>query len=524
MQTRNADLLQRSRAALTHPVTLGALGILLLNDLAFKSLWSNPWTTGKISDLAWVVFASPLLALLLSLAARNHRLGQRGAFVVAYVGLPLLYAAFNTFAPVHDAIISALSLLSGSTSGSPRDPADSLVIPVGLVVALWVWRRCARDYTGDRVGTLRHRVVLPVAALATIGSIASVTAHVNPPGITGFAIERNVVVAYQGSEHNYSFFPTYESADGGFTWKRKPEYPGKRYPSNRSAVDTPRGRFEIRPSGIVRVSRGGSAGVVYSTKHLQGDGPAWVQERDKEQQTIRGLWVPGVEITTNALGIVYDPQSDNVVAAMGLQGVVVGTPDGVWKPFAVGPHQPTDFSYLGTISLLMGTFLTTAITLVPAVMAGFVAIAGTLDPTAPYDKTADIRRQTAIALSVFAFLLAALQLGLSVQPPSSLAGELPMVVHAGLATVTITLWLISFWKSGHVFGYRSAAMKRAGIVAIAMAALAMVAEILLMLIIWVQTGVSTGFTVAGILILVTATGGALLWYLTSRQRSEPKLS
>ena len=123
---------QRCASALTHPLTVGALGVLLLNDLVLKALWSNPWTTGKLSDLAWVVFASPLLAWLLSLVARENRRGQRAAWIAAYIGLPLLYAAFNTFPAVHDVVLSGFSLVSGGTAGSPLDPTDSLVILVGL--------------------------------------------------------------------------------------------------------------------------------------------------------------------------------------------------------------------------------------------------------------------------------------------------------------------------------------------------------------------------------------------------------
>ena len=78
---------RRCQLALTHPVTVGALGILLLNDLALKQLWANPWTTGKLRDLAWVAFASPLLAFPLALLVRQHRRGQQAEWVVAYVGL-----------------------------------------------------------------------------------------------------------------------------------------------------------------------------------------------------------------------------------------------------------------------------------------------------------------------------------------------------------------------------------------------------------------------------------------------------
>ena len=55
----------RSESALIHPATATAIVVLLLNDMAFKAIWLHSWVTGKLSDLAWVAFASPLLAFLL---------------------------------------------------------------------------------------------------------------------------------------------------------------------------------------------------------------------------------------------------------------------------------------------------------------------------------------------------------------------------------------------------------------------------------------------------------------------------
>ena len=104
------DFRRRAESALTHPVTVAALGVLLLNDLLFKAIWPHSWLTGKLSDLAWLIFALPLLAFLLSFATRGSLTARRLAFVAAYVGLPLLYAAFNTFEPVHDLIMRGMSL------------------------------------------------------------------------------------------------------------------------------------------------------------------------------------------------------------------------------------------------------------------------------------------------------------------------------------------------------------------------------------------------------------------------------
>ena len=66
--------------ALTHPVTLGAVALLLVNDWLLKPLWQSDWTTGKLSDFAWMVFAPPLLLFVLSLLARNNAKATRTAF------------------------------------------------------------------------------------------------------------------------------------------------------------------------------------------------------------------------------------------------------------------------------------------------------------------------------------------------------------------------------------------------------------------------------------------------------------
>ncbi len=161
------DFRRPAESALTHPATVAALGVLLLNDLLFKALWPHSWLTGKLSDLTWLVFALPLLAFLLSFGARRNLRAKRLAFLVAYAGLPLLYAAFNTFDPVHDLIMRGISL-AGGAAGSPRDATDSLVIPLAWAAALWVWRR-----RPTAPGAMRLRWAVLVAGVAALASVAT---------------------------------------------------------------------------------------------------------------------------------------------------------------------------------------------------------------------------------------------------------------------------------------------------------------------------------------------------------------
>ena len=191
-----ATFRQRCATALMHPVTLGALGVLLVNDLLFKAMWPGAWIPGKLSDLAWMMFAT--------LGSAQVR---RAAFAAAYVGLPLLYVAFNTFQPVHDVVLRVLGSIGGDGPRSPLDPTDSLVIPFSMAAALWVWRR----------PLLNARAVR--ARLALLASVAAALASVATSYDTDWGV-RHVGRTASGTLGAHASLSTYESVDGGFTWTK----------------------------------------------------------------------------------------------------------------------------------------------------------------------------------------------------------------------------------------------------------------------------------------------------------------
>ncbi len=255
---------RRCASALTHPVTIAALVVLLVNDLVLKALWSNPWTTGKLSDLAWVIFASPLLAFILSLLTRRSQLAQRGAFIIAYIGLPALYAAFNTFEPLHDLIIQGLLMLSGASIGSPFDPTDSLVIPFGMAMALWVWRR-----SNASKASLRMRLALLMAGAASFATIAT-PSPVMSDRLVGHLDEGTLVLNLD--------FATHMSSDGGLSWRESPTYiDTSTVEWGGSTVQTPKGKYTTDGVEIIR-SHGSERETVYSPSYLRRDADVRFQE------------------------------------------------------------------------------------------------------------------------------------------------------------------------------------------------------------------------------------------------------
>ena len=380
---------QRCASALMHPVTLGALGVLLVNDLVFKALWPGAWVPGKLSDLAWMMFAPPVLAFVLSFATRGSAQGQRAVFVAAYAGLPLLYATFNTIEPVHDVILHVLGWVGGDGPRSPLDPTDSLVIPFAMAAAIWIWRR-----TPLEAQSIRTRLALIAATAAALASVAS-----SYPSHSGVFDVGRTVSKTLGAKTDFG--GSYESVDGGLTWTRTSEesISLERRGLSELETDEPSGIFS---KGDIRITAHevlSSGEVVYSFKYLQSPGNRWMQALDKREIKYRGIATRPYNHT-----LFYDSQNDNLILAMGLQGVVVVAPDGTTTQVAVGRYSPTDFSYWGKTRTLFSSLAFRGVTVYntgAAFLLAFSFAALVLAPSAASDWA---KLAIALAAAISAFL------------------------------------------------------------------------------------------------------------------------
>ena len=313
----NEGLTARAEAALTHPATLIALATLLVNDLVFKWLWPGYWLTGKLSDLAWVVFAPPLLALPLAFLARRNPFAQKAAWAIAYIGLPLLYAAYNTFEPLHEFILNGFSLLRGTPGGSPYDPTDSIVIPFGVAIAIWSWRN-----TNPKSWAAKSRLGL---LLAVIASLASIATSIDSPYLGVVDIEAD-------ADGNPIYTHSYKGGD----------------PASQAYVDTPRGTYSIRGTNIIR-SDDRSSETVFSTIIKN-------EIRDRIALSASTMDLGSRTISVSPYSIYYDEASGNVILAMGLQGVIIGKPDGTWERTPVEDLKPLDYSIASRLTTLFSIF------------------------------------------------------------------------------------------------------------------------------------------------------------------------
>jgi len=108
----------------------------------------------------------------------------------------------------------------------------------------------------------------------------------------------------------------------------------------------------------------------------------------------------------------YDDRSGNLIAAMGLQGVVVVAPDGTSTRVAVGSYSPTDFSFRSKVDTFFGSLfygeppaVTTGVALLLAFSSAALAIvapaASSVGPRVCFALAAIISVSLAFSVGVY---------------------------------------------------------------------------------------------------------------------------
>ena len=495
MKRMTSSFRQRSASALTHPVTVAAVAALLLNDLLFKLLWPGHWVTGKLSDLAWVVFAPPLLALLLSLLTFRKPLPERAAFAAAYAGLPLAYLIFNSSEAVHQWALSALLPLTGSATGSPFDPTDSLVILPALALALWVWRQ-----TPARPESVRMRLYLFAAIAMALATIAtSVEPRSQSQWLVGISDRGTVVMEGPSGEQ-------YESDDGGITWVEVPRDQPLDVEWGSQQATTPRGTYAIRGYDIVLLRPGEQSPVVYSASYLQEEANRWAQKYSTQslRDNIRGMYEDPEEfIGRPPFNLVYDTRTASLIAGMALDGAIVADAEDEWVRVGVGRFVPTDFSFQAKARLMLSLHFWYATLAISLVFMAVVSIFWSF-------KSASSERSCARAAIAVFFGVTGVVVSLAGFPPyggdlSTFSDVRNEITIAGLSLALLGAAVYFPGKSE--------------LPAYAVGLLAMVALVPLPFLLWLAGRVTLAVAAMGALALLVLATGAFFGYLVRTGRS-----
>jgi len=157
-----------------HPVTLVAVAVLVVNDWWLKPRFGPSAVTGKLSDLAGLIFAPLVLSAAIGLAL--HALAGLGArvdpslsrrrLVACTAATGAVFAAVK-LSPAAAGALAALISRLGRPAEIYLDPSDLLCLPA-LAVALWIGRDELRRVPLGRPHAI-HRLARPAsAALADV--------------------------------------------------------------------------------------------------------------------------------------------------------------------------------------------------------------------------------------------------------------------------------------------------------------------------------------------------------------------
>jgi hypothetical protein len=199
----NNPVARRALWALSHPLSIAALLILLLNDHWLKKV-APSWLTGKLSDVAGLVFVPFVLLALLTFALpvrcrKNERtLGWLVLFIVGGA-----FALIKTLPVARDAAAQLFESVFGWSIIIRIDPTDLLALPA-LLIARYVWEQSATT-------TLTPKRSWLLLALSMIALVATSPLY---PNLGVYCLRQTGigVTAYTSSG-------SFTSEDGGSTWR-----------------------------------------------------------------------------------------------------------------------------------------------------------------------------------------------------------------------------------------------------------------------------------------------------------------
>jgi hypothetical protein len=352
---RNKSL-NHTLSVLSHPIVIGAVVLLLVNDHILRRLWPSV-ITGKLGDAAWLVFAPLMVAPLIALLFPNRR-RLTGLLSIGITGVG--FALIKTVGPIHAITQAGLSWMLGWPSGLRRDPTDLLMLPA-LGLTWWLW---------TKTRTRQNRAISPVVlAFALFATTANTPAPMD--GIDCLFIDDNQIVNAMCSWGG----PIWTTQDGGLTWEQTDFYDwendphpeclpyGKPRPTLLTLEDP------SNPSISYRISVGDSV------QRSEDSGASWVEEFDLSLSDAQTTYYEIVEahigIAPGPMDAEFDPKTGNLILGMGLQGVAVRTPDGGWQRVDVDRHEYVEIKTLDIVwELLLIEFLLSIVlgTLFPAVI------------------------------------------------------------------------------------------------------------------------------------------------------------
>jgi hypothetical protein len=281
-----------------------------------------------MGDFAWLFFFPFALAAFLSIFIPNQ-CRQKELFVkiLAFSLTGLIFSLANILPVFNRAIIKWLESLFRFPVDLTGDPTD-LIALVSLSAAWWFWNQVPNDSKRRKSIGL---ISLQLSILLTMGNLPAVD-----KGIEYLNIHNQQIIA-QSAYHDF------KSTDGGYTWTKIEN-------QNRYMEEDPENkphhiRYHYTRGKVIKIST--------------DDGQSWSDEYSlspvgQAKQVYYGRREGISVFKPGPLDAVVDPQTDNIIFAMGHEGILVHSPDHDWTWVPVGLYQRSEIDSVGAVVFLLG--------------------------------------------------------------------------------------------------------------------------------------------------------------------------
>jgi hypothetical protein len=340
------DRLGHCLACLTHPTSLAAIAVLLINDHLLKPHFPS-MLTGKLSDFAGLYFFPFLLAVPLSLIGGMSRKKTKALGALSIVATGLSFILIKTSVGVNSVAESIFLGLTGSPSSIIMDPSD--LVALSILLASWMlWRQYHRPRNAW-IGWL----AFGAASLAT-----TATSCVPIDTIARLSVDDGVVYAYSSDASlvaaSYTRGDTWDSLDSP-TQGMPTAPPQNTLPYVMCSPGDRTQCFRVSRNETVELSY--DAGSIWLIAWQVPPGRRLLMDR------LASSLVCGksIDLGPYDLAIIGTPNDYAVVAAMGNEGVVVRDSTGKWERHQVGSAVPTPFHAQSLLTLpwvLLGETMT----------------------------------------------------------------------------------------------------------------------------------------------------------------------
>ncbi len=350
----------RAIHSLAHPLTIVAIGVLLVNDHWLR--WQHPsWLAGKLGDFTWLIFAPFIAALFLSLII-PRRIGRHEQRVglLAFLIIGGWFALAKTVPAVNFVTVQAWNGLVGWQGINRLDATDLMTLPA-LLIGAYIWRQAAHTainlrplgYVAFAFGIVATLASSPIPDTPGITLICETASH----ELITFAIEHDNFNKSSVVIDNNRFNTILISRDGGYVWQ---------YAENIEISQSEDGGLpqNMRCSDESLTAHPENSLLQYRWQqeaHVElsvDGGITWDVDRElvELQQDVR-LYYDGrmndfisdsQYLLSPVSGLVHS-QTSNLILAMSKDGVLVRSTNGIWDWVQVGTFVLEDLQQLSEI-------------------------------------------------------------------------------------------------------------------------------------------------------------------------------